>query len=38
MKRSEIKKCPLSDTVLENLEAEGKEYKMLDSKMLYYKV
>ena len=30
MKRSEIKRRPLSDTVIANLEAEEKEYRELD--------
>lgn len=38
MKRSEIKKRPLSDTVLENLEPEEKEYKEFDSNGLYFRV
>ena len=35
MKRSEIKRRPLSDTVIANLEAELKEYRELDGSGLY---
>lgn len=35
MKRNAIKKRPLSDTVIANLEPEIKEYNELDSKYLY---
>ena len=38
MKRSDIKKRPLSDTVLANLEAEQTEYRELDGKGLYFRV
>lgn len=36
MKRSDIKKRPLSDTVLENLESEEKDYRELDASGLYF--
>jgi len=36
MKRSDIKKRPLSDTVLENLESEDKDYRELDGNGLYF--
>lgn len=38
MKRSEIKKRPLADTVLASLEPEDKEYRELDSPGLYFRV
>lgn len=38
MKRSEIKKRPLSDTTLENLESEVKDYRELDGNGLYFLV
>ncbi|MDQ8935059.1 tyrosine-type recombinase/integrase [Acinetobacter rudis] len=38
MKRTEIKRRPLSDTVLANLEAESKEYRELDGNGLYIRV
>ncbi|WP_434135922.1 tyrosine-type recombinase/integrase [Pseudomonas luteola] len=38
MKRSEIKKRPLADTVLTNLEPEDKEYRELDGNGLYFRV
>lgn len=38
MKRDAIKKRPLSDTVLESLEPEQKEYRELDSNGLYFRV
>lgn len=38
MKRSEIKRRPLSDTVLANLEPESKEYRELDGNGLYFRV
>ncbi|MCO6055596.1 tyrosine-type recombinase/integrase [Pseudomonas sp. MOB-449] len=38
MKRSEIKKRPLADTVLASLEPEGKEYRELDGQGLYFRV
>jgi integrase len=38
MKRSEIKRRPLSDTVIANLEAEVKEYRELDGSGLYIRV
>ena len=38
MKRSEIKRRPLSDTVIANLEAELKEYRELDGSGLYIRV
>lgn len=38
MKRAEIKRRPLSDTVLANLEPETKEYRELDSNGLYFRV
>ena len=31
MKRTEIKKFPMSDTTLANLESEGKDYRVKDS-------
>lgn len=38
MKRSEIKRRPLSDNVIANLEAELKEYRELDGEGLYFRV
>lgn len=38
MKRADIKRRPLSDTVLANLEAEIKEYRELDGGGLYFRV
>lgn len=38
MKRSQIKRRPLADTVLENLEPESKEYRELDGDGLYFRV
>ena len=38
MKRTEIKRRPLSDTVLANLEPEAKEYRELDGDGLYFRV
>ncbi|ENV75681.1 tyrosine-type recombinase/integrase [Acinetobacter ursingii] len=38
MKRAEIKRRPLSDTVLANLEPEAKEYRELDGNGLYFRV
>lgn len=38
MKRTEIKRRPLSDTVLANLEADEKEYRELDGNGLYFRV
>lgn len=38
MKRAEIKRRPLSDTALANLEPESKEYRELDGKGLYFRV
>ena len=38
MKRSEIKRRPLSDTVIANLEADAKEYRELDGNSLYIRV
>lgn len=38
MKRADIKRRPLSDTVLANLEAESKEYRELDGDGLYFRV
>lgn len=38
MKRADIKRRPLSDTVLANLEAEAKEYRELDGDGLYFRV
>lgn len=36
MKRTDIKKRPLSDTTLENLESEDKDYRELDGNGLYF--
>ncbi|AIY37024.1 TPA: tyrosine-type recombinase/integrase [Acinetobacter baumannii] len=38
MKRTEIKRRPLSDTALANLEPESKEYRELDGNGLYFRV
>ncbi len=38
MKRSEIRKRPLADTVLASLEPESKEYRELDGNGLYFRV
>ncbi len=38
MKREEIKRRPLYDTALANLEPESKEYRELDGKGLYFRV
>ena len=38
MKRTDIKRRPLSDTVLANLEPESKEYRELDGNGLYFRV
>lgn len=38
MKRSQIKRRPLADTVLEKLEPEAKDYRELDSTGLYFRV
>ena len=38
MKRSEIKKRPMADTVLASLEADAKEYRELDGDGLYLRV
>lgn len=38
MKRSDIKRRPLGDSVLANLEAEEKEYRVKDSDNLYFRV
>ncbi len=38
MKRTEIKRRPLADTVLANLEPESKEYRELDGDGLYFRV
>ena len=38
MKRTQIKKRPMSDTTLATLEPEAKEYRELDSKNLYFRV
>lgn len=38
MKRTNIKRRPLSDTVLANLEPELKEYRELDGDGLYFRV
>src|SRR5690554_4955836 len=38
MKRSEIKRRPLADTVLASLEPEAKEYRELDGNGLYFRV
>lgn len=36
MKRSEIKRLPLSDTALAGLEPDAKEYRELDGSGLYF--
>jgi hypothetical protein len=38
MKRSEIKRRPLSDTALAGLEPDAKEYRELDGNSLYFRV
>lgn len=38
MKRTDIKNAPLSDTTLENLEAENTLYREKDSENLYFQV
>ena len=38
MKRKDIKRRPLSDTVLANLEPESKQYRELDGEGLYFRV
>lgn len=38
MKRSQIKRRPLADTVLASLEPEPKEYRELDGDGLYFRV
>ncbi|ESK40599.1 hypothetical protein P256_01054 [Acinetobacter nectaris CIP 110549] len=38
MKRSDIKRRPLSDTALASLEPEDKDYRELDSNSLYFLV
>ena len=38
MKKSEIKRRPLSDSVLAHLESEEKEYRVVDSENLYFRV
>jgi len=38
MKRSEVKRRPLADTVLATLEPEGKVYRVLDGDGLYFRV
>ena len=38
MKRTDIKRSPMSDTILANLEAEEKEYRELDGNGLYIRV
>ncbi len=38
MKRTDIRRRPLSDTVLANLEPELKEYRELDGEGLYFRV
>lgn len=38
MKRSEIKRRPLADTVLASLAPEAKEYRELDGDGLYFRV
>ena len=38
VKRSEIKRRPLADTVLEKLRPEDKEFRELDSPGLYFRV
>ncbi|WP_342632142.1 phage integrase central domain-containing protein [Marinobacter alkaliphilus] len=38
MKRSQIKRRPLADTVLDNLEPESKDYREKDSPGLYFRV
>lgn len=38
MKRTQIKRFPIADTALENLEPEAKEYRIKDSESLYFRV
>ena len=38
MKRSQIKRRPLTDTVLSSLEPDGKDYRELDGSGLYFRV
>lgn len=38
MKRSQVKRTPLADTVLESLEPEEKEYRIHDGNNLYFRV
>lgn len=38
MKRTDIKRRPLADTVLATLEPESKEYRELDGDGLYFRV
>lgn len=38
MRRSEIKRRPLADTVLATLESEDKEYRELNGSGLYFRV
>lgn len=38
MKRSQIKRRPLADSVLEKLEPEARDYRELDSPGLYFRV
>lgn len=38
MKRTDIKRRPLADTVLATLEPESKEYRELDGNGLYFRV
>lgn len=38
MKRSQIKRRPLADTVLSSLEPDDKDYRELDGNGLYFRV
>lgn len=38
MKRTQIKRFPIADTALENLEPEAIEYRIKDSESLYFRV
>ena len=38
MKRTQIKRFPIADTALENLEPEASEYRIKDSESLYFRV
>ncbi len=38
MKRTQIKRFPIADTALENLEPEASEYRIKDSENLYFRV